>query len=141
MVREQSYNTTGAAIGQTLNGANTDRSQAKTGTNYQAAGDTIIAPRSNYVKKNSPDAGDKLVVDTVTAKAVENRDPKMLDILKRNVPGTNYTFADTPYGRAKYDQTTEDLVRLRDAAYKKQMATISAYQKGGKPELDAGQRH
>jgi hypothetical protein len=44
---------------------------------------------------------DKEFVDVIVAKSVEKRDPKLLNLLDRTVPGRDHTYSDAPYGRGK----------------------------------------
>jgi muramidase (phage lysozyme) len=78
---------------------------------------------------------DPKIIDVVTAKAIEQRDPKLLGFLDQKVPGQNYSYGDTPYGRKAKAETINTLEtmgrkaiadekKLQDEADKKAKADV-----------------
>lgn len=81
------------------------------GTDYTTLFTYLEGVRGKYMAEgtNETDA-DKRLVDAVTAKALERRDPNILKFLDRKVPGKdNIKFGDTEYGSASRQQTIEKL--------------------------------
>ncbi|MCE4224913.1 hypothetical protein HCU64_14210 [Methylobacterium sp. C25] len=98
---------------QALNDANTVGLASKKGTDYQTTFDTLEAIRAEGLSHgiNETEA-DKKLVDAVTASAVSLRDPKILDFLERKVPGKDYSWANTPYGRDSKQKTIDALLTM-----------------------------
>lgn len=83
---------------------------AEKGPDYPKLFTSIQAIRQKALDSGiSADKIDPQIVDAVTAKAIELRDPKVLDFLDQNVPGTDYAWKDTPHGRAKKAETIQTL--------------------------------
>lgn len=58
---------------------------------------------------------DNKLIDTITSQAIQARGQggvQILSLLDRNVPGTNYTYAETPYGQAQKEQTLTALENM-----------------------------
>jgi muramidase (phage lysozyme) len=80
------------------------------GPDYPKLFTSITAIRQRALDSGVPaDKIDPQIVDAVTAKAIELRDPKVLDFLDQNVPGTSYSWKDTPYGRKAKAETIQTL--------------------------------
>ncbi|TXN68125.1 glycoside hydrolase family 104 protein [Methylobacterium sp. WL6] len=90
----------GALNDQAIQDANSAGLARKEGTDYEGVFKTLEANRAKAlsVGQNAEDH-DKTVIDGVTSSSVNLRDPKILDFLKRKVPGKDYTWEATPYGR------------------------------------------
>lgn len=85
----------------------------KKGTDYNALFGNIEATRAEKIAAGANPADiDNLFIDALTAKAIEKRDPKLLDFLERKVPGKDYTWAQTPYGQVQKGKTIEALESL-----------------------------
>ncbi|WP_238311080.1 hypothetical protein [Methylobacterium organophilum] len=96
---------------QALEAANTAGLASRRGTDYEAAFRQIEANREAKLKigANAQDYDQKVVVDGVTAAAIQHRDPKILDFLDRKVPGRDYAWSNTPYGREQRQKTIDTL--------------------------------
>lgn len=101
---------TGAAANISVDEAHARGLASKKGTDYEALFKNIETTRAEKLAAGSnPDDIDNLFVDAITAKAIEKRDPKLLDFLERKVPGKDYTWAQTPYGQVQKGKTIETL--------------------------------
>ncbi len=96
---------------QALEAANTAGLASRKGTDYEAVFKSIEANREAKLKlgANAQDYDKQVVVDGITAAAVQLRDPKILDFLDRKVPGTDYAWSNTPYGREQRQKTIDTL--------------------------------
>lgn len=101
---------TGAAANIAVDEAHARGLAEKKGTDYEALFKNIEATRAEKLAAGAkPDDIDNLFVDSITAKAIEKRDPKLLAFLERKVPGKDYTWAQTPYGQVQKGKTIETL--------------------------------
>ncbi|WP_298951571.1 hypothetical protein, partial [uncultured Methylobacterium sp.] len=83
---------------------------SKKGTDYAGVFAGIETNRETALKRGlNREDYDRQVVDGVTTSAIKLRDPKILEFLDRKVPGTDYTWANTPYGRDQKQKTIEAL--------------------------------
>lgn len=96
---------------QALEAANTAGLASRRGTDYEAVFRQIEANREAKLKigANAQDYDQKVVVDGVTAAAIQLRDPKILDFMDRKVPGKDYAWSNTPYGREQRQKTIDTL--------------------------------
>lgn len=96
---------------QALEAANTAGLASRRGTDYEAVFREIEANREAKLKigANAQDYDQKVVVDGVTAAAIQHRDPKILDFMDRKVPGKDYAWSNTPYGREQRQKTVDTL--------------------------------
>ena len=81
--------------------------------NLDAGWNSLMGTRAAYIASGgkSTDIDNKLI-DAITSQALLARGqggPEMLTLLDRNVPGTNYTYAQTSYGAAAKVQTINTL--------------------------------
>lgn len=100
----------GALNDQAIQDANSAGLARKEGTDYEGVFKTLEANRAKAlsVGQNAEDH-DKTVIDGVTSSSVNLRDPKILDFLKRKVPGKDYTWEATPYGRDAKQKAIDSL--------------------------------
>lgn len=95
---------------QAIDAANTVGLSSQTGTDYQGVFSQIEANRAASLKVGMDRAKyDERVVDNITALAIKNRDPKLLDFLSRKVPGTDYSWDAAPYGRDQKQKAIDTL--------------------------------
>ncbi|TXM69978.1 glycoside hydrolase family 104 protein [Methylobacterium sp. WL120] len=100
----------GALNDQAIQDANSAGLARKEGTDYEGAFKTLEANRAAALKVGqNAEAHDKTVIDGVTSSSVNLRDPKILDFLKRKVPGKDYTWEATPYGRDAKQKAIDSL--------------------------------
>ncbi|MCJ2129345.1 hypothetical protein [Methylobacterium sp. E-045] len=105
------YSTALSARGeQAIDEANTAGLSSKAGTDYQGVFGRLEAIRADGLKIGAnQEQVDQKLIDTVTASAISKRDPKLLDFLDRKVPGRDYTWSNTPYGRDQKQKTIDAL--------------------------------
>ncbi|RVU19132.1 CHAP domain-containing protein [Methylobacterium oryzihabitans] len=95
---------------QVLDAADTAGLASKKGTDYVGAFGELEAIRADGLKKGLSETDlDTKLIDTVTTAAITKRDPKLLGFLDRKVPGKDYTWANTPYGRDQRQKTIDTL--------------------------------
>ena len=83
------------------------------GTDYTTLFGYVDAMRGKYISEGTnPMEADKRIVDAITAKALERRDPNLLKLLDRKVPGSEVKYGDTEYGSASRQQTLEKMDAL-----------------------------
>jgi len=93
----------------------------------------LIHTRDGMVKAGlSPVEADKALVDAVVASATTSGDKSILKLLDRNVPGADYTFANTPYGKAKREAGESHLdaasrVEVAEGSRKQEKADKAAF--------------
>lgn len=88
----------------------------RTGTNYDTVWSDLMAKREAAIRSGlRPEDFDKTMWGIIADKAVEHRDPGLLKLFERQVPGTNYKFSDTPEGREVVGKTVS---RMTDLALK-----------------------
>lgn len=86
------------------------------GTDYAALATSLMDLREEAIASGVRDDDfDEQVVDVVVAKALEHKDPSLLDILDQQVPGRENSFADTPYGRDKKLAATTTLENMAES--------------------------
>ncbi len=105
---------TGAAeVSATVEGAGKTALQSGKPTDYKALFGDIMGIRERAIKSGvKPLDMDKSLVDMVTAKAIEDRDPALLKFLDEKVPGTDMTFAQTPHGQKQKQEAIDKLETL-----------------------------
>ncbi len=108
---QQGYTTAMAARGdQLIDQANTAGLASKTGTDYAKVFGELEGIRADGLRRGANEAQtDEKLIDTITAAAISKRDPKLLDFLDRKVPGKDYAWGNTPYGREAKQKTVEAL--------------------------------
>lgn len=95
---------------QAIDAANSAGLASKQGTDYGAVFDQLEAIREEGLKHGANEAQtDQKLIDTVTTAAVTKRDPRLLDFLDRKVPGKDYAWGNTPYGRDQRQKTIDTL--------------------------------
>ncbi len=83
---------------------------SKTGTDYAKVFGELEGIRADGLRRGANEAQtDEKLIDTITAAAISKRDPKLLDFLDRKVPGKDYAWGNTPYGREAKQKTVEAL--------------------------------
>ena len=93
-----------------IDDANTAGLSSKGGTDYAGVFGRLEAIRADGLKIGANrEQVDQKLIDTVTTAAITKRDPKLLDFLDRKVPGQDYTWSNTPYGRDQRQKTIETL--------------------------------
>ena len=98
---------------QAIDAANTAGLASRKGTDYGQVFGQLEAIRAEGLKTGANrEKVDQGLVDTVTAAAISKRDPKLLDFLDRKVPGQDYTWSSTPYGRDQRQKTIDTLERM-----------------------------
>ncbi|WP_156634056.1 hypothetical protein [Methylobacterium sp. Leaf113] len=95
---------------QAIDDANTAGLASKQGTDYAGVFGKLEAIRAEGLKVGANrEQVDQKLIDTVTTAAITKRDPKLLDFLDRKVPGQDYTWTNTPYGRDQRQKTIDTL--------------------------------
>jgi hypothetical protein len=135
---ESAANTQAAISGRTIDAANKQGMLDPKGVNYDGLWADMMSRREQQLKTGLlPDDLDDGMVGSITAKAVENADPKLLDILDRKVPGKDINYSDLPKYRAAIDdarhkidtigrQKGEDARLAQQAADKKERGQLWA---------------
>lgn len=99
--RQETIRANLAAINSTLDDADLEGLATGRGTDYAATGNAIERQREAYIASGGTASDfDENGMKLIAAKAVELRDPRLLDFFKRKVPGADYTYGDTPTGSA-----------------------------------------
>jgi hypothetical protein len=106
----------GAGFNQAIDTANSEGLGAEAGTDYDGLYATLIDIREESLQTLAQEDVDKMFVDAITAAAIEKRDPMLLDLLDRNVPGEEYTWAETTYGREQITATEDALAGMAESA-------------------------
>jgi len=104
-VYKGAVDTAGAIAGRTVDAANQQGLDTKEGTNYEALWTDIQEQRKQALASGMrKEDYDKQMVAAITAKAVELRDPKLLDLLDKKAEGDDVSLKDYPLFRdAKQD--------------------------------------
>jgi muramidase (phage lysozyme) len=85
-----------------LDEANTRGLASGTGTDYEALWGSLLENRQTALDSGMLSAPyDEKLVDVITRKALEHRDPAMLALLDRTLPGETTPISAQPYGLAK----------------------------------------
>lgn len=80
------------------------------GTDYGRLWGSIAERRKSFVESGGdPLKFDETMMDALALKVVEKRDPGLLKFFDQKVPGTDYTYGQTPYGSKLKAQTIENL--------------------------------
>ncbi len=92
------------------------------GTDYDALWEELIAQRDTTLTSGIRSLDyDKKFIEVIAAKAIEERDPALLALLDRNLPGQDAPISATPYGREVKARTIDSLetvnVQAENAAY------------------------
>ncbi|MEW6121298.1 MAG: hypothetical protein AB1698_01695 [Pseudomonadota bacterium] len=89
-----------AGVAQSIQTADTDGRGRPTGTDYEGLWTRIVAQRAAALGTGMRSEDfDAVLVDTIVGEALQNRDPGLLNLLDRTLPGTTYKISDTPGGR------------------------------------------
>lgn len=95
---------------QVIEQANSAGLSSRKGTDYGAVFGQLEANRAESLRSGvNAEKYDKELVDGVTSSAIKLRDPKILDFLDRKVPGQDYTWGNTPYGKEQRQKTIDAL--------------------------------
>lgn len=101
--------------------------------NLDAGWSTLMNQRNSYLKSGGTATQiDNKIIDTITSQAIQARGmggPEILTMLDRNVPGTNYTYAETPYGQAQKQQTLSTLENMGRRAIAENKVKLDAANK------------
>lgn len=110
------------------------------GTDYDALWEALVANRGSALSSGIRQGDyDNKLVDLIAAKAVEERDPAILALLDRALPGTDNPISASPYGREVKAKTIDALETVnyqaenaayaaqtrRDAALKDQLTAFA----------------
>lgn len=100
----------GAAAGNAIKDARTTALTTGKSVDYEGTYTKLDTLRTTLAGSGHTDvANDRTMIDTVTAMAIEQRDPRWLGYLDRKIPGKDYSLADTPYGRDVKQKTIDAL--------------------------------
>jgi hypothetical protein len=104
----------GAEIAGTIDAATNEGLGRPEGTDYEALGSTIDDIRAGFIAAGHSEAdADKMVIDALALKAEELRDPEIMNLLDRPIPGRDgVTYRQTPYGQQKGLATRDRLEAL-----------------------------
>jgi len=92
--------TNAAGVSQIIQQADTDGRGRPTGTDYEGVWGSILKTRSAALASGlRTEDYDDILVKTIVGEALENRDPGLLKLLDKTLPGTTYKISDTPAGR------------------------------------------
>lgn len=70
---------------------------SKTGTDYTAMWSSLMGRRKAFVDAGGkPEDFDKSIVEGMSAKILEVKDPKLLDFFEQTIPGTDRKYSDVP---------------------------------------------
>lgn len=99
-----------AGASQDIDAGNDAGLASEQGTDYPAVFTNIMERRKSFVSTGgSPDDFDKKMVDAISLKVIEKRDPGLLKFFDQKVPGEEYTYGDTAYGSKVKQATIENL--------------------------------
>lgn len=132
----------GAIIAQDIDTATREGLSDPDGTDYAAVTERIATVRQAFIATGGKvEDADKLVIDAVTAKALQLRDRGLLDVLKTKVPGEEYTYADSPYGLDKVDATSDalDVIERRNATEEHEAYNRQKVEEGDKARSEITQ--
>lgn len=103
--------TLGAEVNQGVDGSKAVALQSGKPQDYSGLFAGFLGMRERAVKSGmKPMDADKMLVDTITAKAIEDRDPNLLKFLDQKVPGMgDATFAQTPHGQKQKQEAIDKL--------------------------------
>lgn len=108
------------------------------GTNYPVVFQKIAEKRTAFVASGgNPEAFDKSMMDAMSAKILETRDPGLLAFFDQKIPGKDYTYGDSPYGQKVKLETTN---RLEVIARQAQSAESEAQKAADKKRKDDATR-
>ena len=100
----------GAAAGNAIKDARTSALAGGKSIDYDGTFTKLDTLRTTLGSNGRTDAeNDRTMIDSVTAMAIEQRDPRWLGYLDRKIPGKDYSLADTPYGRDVKQKTVDAL--------------------------------
>lgn len=99
-----------AGVSQAIQAADTDGRGRPMGTDYEGLWGSISAKREAALLTGiRSEDFDKVMVGTIVGEALRNRDPGLLKLLDKTLPGTTYKISDTPEGRAAKMEATHQL--------------------------------
>lgn len=109
------------------------------GTDYEGMWANLTGERRDAALASGvrPEDYDKALFETIAAKAIEHRDPKLLEMLERNVPGQDYAFSDTEEGRKLYADTVDNLTTISVQAEEREWRMQERRDKQAKEEATA----
>lgn len=101
------------------------------GTDYDALWEELVAQRGTTLSSGIRTLDyDKKFIDVIAAKAIEERDPALLAMLDRQLPGQDAPISATPYGREVKSRTIDALetvnIQAENAAYTAQQRRDAA---------------
>lgn len=100
----------GALAGRSIDSAEQEGLRQPTGTDYDQLWATLTTIRQRAFQSGmTEEDADKSIIQAITAKAIEHRDPNILGLLDKNLPGKDYAISDSPYGRTIKAQAIEQL--------------------------------
>lgn len=110
---------------------------SKEGTNYDGVFTNIFAKREAFIKEGGTPADfDKAILEAMSTKIMELKDPGLLKFFDQTVPGEAYTYADTPDGLKVKNATIDQL----EAEARRQIVDVGQKQKAEQERLkDAAQ--
>jgi hypothetical protein len=111
---------------------------AENGPDYPRMFDAITTVRETAIQSGMPaERIDPKIIDVVAAKAIELREPRILDYLNQNVPGTQHSWGDTPYGRSVKAQTIDTLETMGRKAIAEEARLQKEADRKGKDDVTA----
>lgn len=130
-----SVTTRAAIIGRSMDDANEEGLLSRQGTNYEALWGNIEEYRRQAIESGiRKEDIDAQIVESIAAKAVELRDPQLLDLLDKSVDGEDISLKDVP----DYRKLREDAMsRLETLARQQESDRDRAEEKRSKEEEDA----
>lgn len=109
-VYDGNLKTHAAANSQSIQAYDTDGLGRKTGTDYAGLWGDLMKRREAALKTGvRSEDYDNLLISTIQAEAIRNRDPRLLDLLDKSLPGTTYKISDLPNGRKAKMEATDRL--------------------------------
>lgn len=109
-VYDGNLKTHAAANSQSIQSYDTDGLGRKTGTDYGGLwGDLMKRREAALTTGVRSEDYDNLLISTIQAEAIRNRDPRLLDLLDKSLPGTTYKISDLPNGRKAKMEATDRL--------------------------------
>lgn len=103
----------GVISSQMIDMADSDGLTKPEGTDYSGLWDTLTATRDNALKVGAkPDDYDKTLIKTLSEKAIEHREPGLLKLLDKTLPGSTYALSDTAIGASTKLETMHKLETL-----------------------------
>jgi muramidase (phage lysozyme) len=105
-----------AQVDNAITEGNANALQNRTQPNWRGVLGDITRIREEHIRAGgTPEEIDKQIVDAVTARAIDLRGegPRLLEtFFNSNVPGTNFKWGSTPYGRDSKAKAIESLERI-----------------------------